>query len=441
MTLDYQLNMLGFLVQHNEGVKYIDDLSEDIFDLLEHKLCLQLLKKYKKLYNVLPGKVTAMQYLEEQMDDTRDVSAEVSKLLRETMEDIFYPIAECDKVKIHDTIILEVQEKQIDSAFMDHAAGKLSVTQVLTKINKLSGMVKSVGYDEHSKGGFLIADRDKHLDERIHGEPTFLYDLNHMTAAGGFYSPQLIVFMSGPKAFKTGTILKIGVEYARGGLKVYYADNENGATQIRNRAKMAVMECELSELFDPSIQDELSAVLKRFGYMMGGDIFIDEYQAYKSSMNDIKGRLDYLKTEFGWVPDLIILDDIDKFMPNNLQDRGRDSRIRIQLVYAECINLNKEIGCFSIVPSQVNRAAIGKAVFKTIDLAEDFAKVMNAHSVWAICMTPEEEAQGIRRIIPVAQREGVSYKGKNVCIVKVDEKRMIVEEVDAEEYLKNVTDE
>jgi hypothetical protein len=174
---------------------------------------------------------------------------------------------------------------------------------------------------------------------------------------------------------------------------------------------------------------------------MGGDIFIDEYPEYTKSMLDVETRLTYLKEEFNWVPNILILDTIDKFIPNSKLDQGRDTRIKIQLVYGEAINLNKKLNTFAIAPSQVNRQAIGKKVFDVKDLAEDFMKAANAHSVWAICATPEEEEQGIRRIIPVRQREGVGYKGRNICIVKVDESRMLVEEVDSETYLKNITDD
>jgi KaiC/GvpD/RAD55 family RecA-like ATPase len=442
MTIEFQQSLLSFLVQYPEGPQYIKDIDEEIFDLLEFKLALQTLRKYYKAYNTLPGRVVAQQYLEEQISQTADLTPDIAKDLREVFEDIYIPMAANDKTCVQDSLILEIQQKAIDTAFMDFAANKLSVNQVFTKINKLSGMVKSVGYDTFAGGGFLVADRDKFQEERIYGNPTFLHDLNQMTAAGGFYSPQLIVFLSSPKAFKTGIMLKFGIEYARDGKKVYYADNENGVTQIRNRAKMAVMECELHELFDGSLQEELDETLSRFHKYMGGDIFIDEYPAYTKSMNDVKGRLTYLKEEFGWVPDIIILDTIDKFIPNNPMDQKRDTRIRIALVYDEVITLNKEWGTFALVPSQVNRQAVGKKTFNITDLAEDFSKACNANSIWAICMTPEEEEQGIRRIIPVSQREGVSYKGgKHVCIVKVDEKRMLVEEINSEKYLESIKDE
>jgi hypothetical protein len=75
------------------------------------------------------------------------------------------------------------------------------------------------------------------------------------------------------------------------------------------------------------------------------------------------------------------------------------------------------------------------------DISEDFGKIMNSHCVMALCGSPEEFEQGIRRIIPVAQREGVGYKGKNYCMVQVDEEHMKVREIDKNKYLKDLIDE
>jgi hypothetical protein len=441
MTIEYQSAILQYLVQSSEGLQYIDDLPEELFDLLEHKVCLQVLKRYKKTYNILPGKLAAIQYMEEQIKETREISAEVATSLREVTEDIFFPLAEGDKLKLQDTIVLEVQQKQIDTAFMDHASGKLSVSQVLVKMNKLSGMVKTAKYDSHADGGFLVEDREKHFEDQPVGIPTFLHDLNDLTAAGGFYSPQLIIFMSAPKSFKTGLLIKLAVEYARSGYKCYYADFENGARSIRNRVKQCIMECSYQELHEDDIQDELNIVLERFGKMMGGDIYIDGYPANTKSVFDVKCRLDHLKTEYNWVPDIIFYDSIDHLIPSKAEDRSRDVRIKIQLVYHEVINLSRELNAFAFAPSQVNREAVNKKVFDLRDFSEDFGKAMNSHAVFGLCSSPEEQELGIRRIVPVVQREGKAFKGKNFCMIKLDEERMMVEEIDKESYLKNVTDE
>jgi hypothetical protein len=441
MISDYKLLVLQYLVQCPNGEIYLNDLGEDFFDLIEDKLSIQILKKYYKLYRSLPSKVTAKQFLEEQIQITPDLTEGMSQSLRDNFEDIYLSIPDGDIRKIEDTIIVEIQQKSLQDTFMDYAAKRLSVNQVFEKVDKLSSLVKSVGVTAHEDGGFLVEDRYKHKDERIQGLPTFLEDLNDMTAAGGFYSPQLIIFLSGPKHFKTGIILKIALEFARGGAKVYYADNENGATSIRNRLKMALMNCELHELYESSVQEELDEILYKFGHFMRGDIFIDTYPAYSKSMTDVEARLTYLKEKNSWMPDIIIYDTIDKFIPSNVLDQKRDTRIRIQLVYDEAINLNKKLGTFAIAPSQVNRKAIGKKVFDMGDLAEDFGKAMNAHGVFAICATDTEIEEGFRRIVPVCQREGVRFKQGVECLIHVDEKIMEVKEVCKDEYNSDATDD
>jgi len=441
MTIDYQLSLLSYLVQCPEGLQYIEELDDSLFDLAEDKLTLQILKKYYKTYQALPSKTVALQYTEEQIAQTPSLSKELAENLRNNIEDIYIPLVEGDRKNIQDSIIDEIQLKTMNKTFMDLASNKISPTQVFAKLNRLASLNKSSSNDVHADGGFLVQDRHKHFDEQVEGNPTFLHDLNRLTAAGGFYSPQLIVFLSGPKSFKTGILLKLGIEYARGGMRVYYADNENGARSLRNRAKQTIMECELQDLYDPALKEELDDTLYRFGHYMGGDLFIDSYLAYASTISDVRARLAYLKEKHKWVPDIIIYDTIDKFSPSNPADQKRDLRIQIQKVYDEAINLNKEYQTFSFAPSQVNRNAIGKKVFDMRDLAEDFAKAFNCHAAFAICSTDQEIEEGIRRIIPVVQREGVAYKGKNLCVIEIDEKKQIIKELDKDDYLQNLQDD
>jgi KaiC/GvpD/RAD55 family RecA-like ATPase len=246
-----------------------------------------------------------------------------------------------------------------------------------------------------------------------------------MTAARGFYSPQLIIFASGPKHFKTGVIIKLAVEYARDGYNVYYADGENGKKSIRRRAKQSIMECTADELRDAP---DLDTTLENFHRYMG------------ATVTDVENRLAQIKATKGWEPDIIVWDSIDHFLPSKPEDQKKETRIQIQRVYHEVIALNHKLTTFSIAPSQVNKAAVSKKVFDMKDLAEDFGKVMNAHGVFAICATEDELEQGLRRIIVIAQREGERYTGHNVCLVKIDEARGIVDEVDKDAYYEEVED-
>lgn len=441
MTVDFQLSLLSYFVQSPEGGRYISELDDSLFDLEEDKLTFQILQKYYKLYQAVPSRTVAEQFMQELIDQTPNISKDTVANLKANFQDVYIPLPEGDKQKIEDNIILEIQEKQTEKTFLDYAAGKSSINQVFTKMNKLASLVKSAGSADHEDGGFLVQDRYKHFDEQVEGNPTFLHGLNALTAAGGFYSPQLIIFMSSPKAFKTGLLIKLAVEYARDGYKCYYADFENGAKSIRNRAKQCIMECTYQELYSGDLQEELDSVLAMFGKMMGGDLYIDSYAANTKSVTDVKNRLSILKEKFGWEPDIIFYDSIDHMIPSKAEDQKRDVRIKLQLVYHETISLNRELNTFAFAPSQVNRDAVNKKTFDLRDFSEDFGKAMNSHAVFGLCSSPEEQEQGIRRIVPIVQREGKAFKGVNFCVIKIDEECGKVEEVDRDFYDKNIKDE
>jgi len=144
-----------------------------------------------------------------------------------------------------------------------------------------------------------------------------------------------------------------------------------------------------------------------------------------------------LKDEHGWIPDIICWDYPDLMVP--IDRTVREKRLKIQAVYHDIIRLNNEWGVFSMGLSQVNKDAVNKEVIDMTGFAEDFGKAANCHAAFALCATPVEQAAGIRRILPVVQREGVAYNRKNYCVVKLDEAKMKLDEITIEEGLKLVS--
>jgi len=406
-----------------------------LFDLAVHRIAFDALNGYYKRYGTLPTAATAEKVLQDELAESGAVPKELALELEEVFSSFKDELDPKDREYVRDTLINHIQNRKTDQFIMTYGEGKMSLDQLTAKLGQLSLIKKK---EAIKVDGLLIQDRQFHNDDQVQGHPTFLHDLNKLTSARGFYSPQLIIFMSGPKHFKTGVIIKLAVEYARDGYNVYYADGENGLRSIRNRAKQAIMECTLQELYEAR---DLDDTLENFHKYMGGDLFVDYWPARTATINDVKSRLAYIKEAKGWQPDLIIWDSIDHFLPSNPNDQKKDTRLQIQYVYHEVIALNEELKTFSIAPSQVNKAAIDKKTFDMKDLSEDFGKAMNAHAIFAICATPDEIEQEIRRIIPVVQREGERYNGHNQCVVHVNEKKMIVQEVDKEEYYKDVKDD
>jgi len=432
------------LIQTPEGNQFFPSLDSSIFDLATYKIAFDILSGYYKQYGRLPTQDTSYQLLDNELKETQDLPDGVEGELLALFTSFQVTLDPAEHEYIHDTLLNSIKEKKADQFIMAYGEHTLSLDQLSAKIGQLSTLKSS----EIERGieNLLIQDRHTHIDDQIDGAPTFLHDLNKLTSAMGFYSPQLIIFASGPKHFKSGIIIKLGVEYARDGYNVYYADGENSSRAIRNRAKMAIMECSLRDLYSAELSDEMDITMANFHKYMGGDIFIDYFPAGTTTVNDVKNRLAQINETRGWAPDIIIWDSIDHFLPSNLADQKRDTRIQIQKVYHEAIALNNDLNTFAIAPSQVKQTAVSKKVFDLKDLSEDFGKVMNAHAVFAICgdedeLEEDEDGYSLRRILPIVQREGAKYNGYNHCVVRVNEKRMVVEEVDKEEYYKDVTDD
>ena len=160
--------------------------------------------------------------------------------------------------------------------------------------------------------------------------------------------------------------------------------------------------------------------------VMGGDLQIGFFPAGKAKLDDVDLELEYYRDEFNWVPDVIVYDYLDLFQG---PDPRKDKRIQIQDNYHAAIALNVKWGMWAMTVSTVNRGAVDKAVINMKDFGEDFAKAYNCHAAFAICRTPEEMEFGTARIIPVVQREGVPYAGKNTCTIQIQAELQNIYEV------------
>jgi hypothetical protein len=109
----------------------------------------------------------------------------------------------------------------------------------------------------------------------------------------------------------------------------------------------------------------------------------------------------------------------------------------VQAAYFDAKNmgLRRDVLVFSL--SQVNRAAVSKAVLDLTDFAEDFQKAANCDAAFAICQTKAERKLGIARIVPVVQRQGIAYTGtpQDTCNIRICYDIQRVYELSYEEVL------
>ncbi len=418
MTLDFQKDLLRWILSSRESKNLLKDLDTDIFDLSEDKLVMDLIKKYTKEFGILPKKVTLIEFFDRQ---AKTINPEIYKQVLQALNSAYLPI-EGDTQLPRNTVISLVQERRTRD-MMKKYAGQLKEVGIFEKIRKeTSQIARLTEHDQINNGLYLLKDVKKGGFEFKEAIPTKFLLMNAIQKYGGFKHPEIIVLMSSPKGLKTTMMVNLGVGFVLDGYKVLYVDTENGTERIRSMAYQNMMGLKFDELISGEHDDAVQAMVNKYK-ALGGELRIHELLMGQGSTDDVETELDRLWEEDGFKPDLIICDYFDNMIPS--KKVLADNRFQIQGVYKDWKRVNQTRNVFTITPSQVNRAAVEKPTFSPKDVGEDFAKIGNADSVWALCMTPEEKIDGLARLIPVANRDGKDYG----CIyLDVDPSRCLIEQ-------------
>lgn len=436
MKADFQEEILRYILQTKEGKKYIDHLDKELWDRHEYQVVYQLLQGYIEKYKGSPSKVTLTEYFDKELRKAVTAKNAVTKESVQQIERTIYKLYDTpfdtNTGLIHEEII-EYAQRKLTRQMLTENADKVAngdekffreLHKRMQDIVNLADIIDTEP-DKH-RGGFALRDFDNvnfnAQSQKAH--PTIFSQLNDFTAEGGFYSPQLAIIMKGPKAFGTGLLLNLAKGWVMDGLNVYFADTENGVEPIKKRFYQAIGECTRKELKVPEIKQMLGRMVK--GYKaMGGDFQNGFFPAGQATLADVDAELEFLKAEYGWTPHVIIYDYLDLFKG---KDPKKDKRIQIQDNYHEAIAMNDKWNTFAFSISTVSRKAISAPVIRVEDFGEDIQKAYNCHAAFALCATEEEAALNIARILPVVQREGVGFKGTNVCPVILDQAHMKITE-------------
>ena len=441
MTLEFQSNLLKYFVQMKESKEYIGELDSNLFDLEEHKFAFSLIQTYIEEHKYTPSEVNLIEFFSRKAKELQ-MPKNTMGLVIDVCKECYLPLVSDTEI-YHSTVIDFIQKKRSKLFIEKNLDGIMSGTDLnfssWAKEFQTISTLGDKGFQEASGGAFLFRDFDDVVIQSNDATPIFLKLVNRMTADRGFYSPQLVSLMSGPKGFKTGTVINIAKHLIMDGKKVFYADFENSYKAINNRVYQSMLECEKHELTNIENQKVLKKMIRNF-QKRGGDLRTEYFPAHLTTLDQVDNKLQQLKEEFGWVPDVIIYDYLDLA---GCADRSiKEKRLQIQYNYHHAIRLNHKWNTWAITLSQIGKAAQAKMekdrYIDMKDFAEDFGKAMNVHAAFAMCRSLEDIEKGIGYIIPVAQREGVRFMPGIQCPVYIDESRQIM--VEDYDYLEHLED-
>lgn len=430
----FELDSMRYLTQFVDARKYLDTIDKDFFTNPVLTDLYSLVQAFHKKYRKQPKKGDLLKYLNKAVKASAKAGEPLTEdQIKRLQKGVFSVFSDIENHTDHvrDTLTETYQKKKLKELFLDHASNlstydKEDLDSVFHSIHRIKS-VDSEG--DEIEGEFLLTNHRTGASKKATPRPTYLKGVNAATSAGGFHTPQLIVFMSAPKSFKTGIMINIAMQYVLMGYKVYYADAENG--DIRDRAAMNMLNCTEWELQNNIYEQEHNALIKWWSNM-GGELAVDFYPPRSKTLADVENRLAWLEEEEGFKPDIIFYDYLDLFLP--IDSSIKDHRFKLQGVYFDAIKLHKKLGIFGFTPSQVNRAGVDAAILDETNLSEDFGKAANAHGAFAINLTEVERAAQIARISSVFQRKGAGRASNHACFVAIDHARMQVKEITREEW-------
>lgn len=436
MTLEFQLSLLKYLFQYPESKVYSRYLDETVFDNSNHKVLFKVWLDYVKKYKCVPAKPNFLEYFEREWESTPNANAtpELKKALLNDIASI-YGILEGDTVFIKD-IILDFAQKKLTRKLYKNTADKIATgndklfKSIYKEMGRIIGLRTLDEEKEKNRGRDYVEDDSPREGQAIKPMSTPFFRLNRMTAAGGFYSPQLIILMKAAKAFGTGLMLRMAAWDLKRGEHVFFADVENGVADIEVRMDMTLLNCEEHEVKNHRYElKKIKEEIKK----RGGKFKVVHFPGGTSTMQDMDDELELL-AEKGFKPTVCYNDAIDKFVP--VDKSIKENRFKIRDVYIHQQRLNDKWGMrtFSISPISTEG---DKAYYTERDFGEDKYKAYNCHASFALCCTIEELQNGTMRIIPIVQRKGLPFmhNALTTCALKVNRATALIEELDSEAYL------
>lgn len=141
-----------------------------------------------------------------------------------------------------------------------------------------------------------------------------------------------------------------------------------------------------------------------------------ELFVYPNSTINVKGiaaKLDQYEIEYGWVPDVVIIDYAD-ILDAPAGTQRLDERQQINKTWKQLRSLSQERHILVITATQANRESYTKTTLDRRNISEDKRKLAHVNGVIGINSTSDEKDKGIIRFNIIAERDREYSAGRVV---------------------------
>lgn len=434
-TIDFQLEVLRFIIQSKESPLIVPKIRPGYFTLIEHALIMEALLKFFRKYSKIPSKALLIETCQS-LFDSRDY---IDLVIKDDIPKIhniikqLYSLPLKDEDVIQDNIykfIAYIEIKSLNES-MDFSNFNLYEDYQ----NKVTSIIRNSKPQKDDDPLLMVEGTTKRqLLRKVDPDtiPTPYWQLNNLSNGNGYSKGSIFVILDKPKAKKTFALINIARGYLSMKKNVLYIDTENGKNQIMERMVQSTLNRTRKEILQGT-QDKLEQRHMRKYRRLGVEFIVERVAALVDTTNSIKNVIQKIEANRGIKIQILMLDYAAKLASLS---GDKEDTVRINKVYIELDNLAKELGLEAIWTAQHVTREGGKhktTRYEDTDIASAISIIRNAQCIIGLNSTEEEEENGVQRMEVVVQRDG---KSSGRCLFNVDLDRQRWKEFSKEARLK-----
>jgi hypothetical protein len=425
-TVEWQYDLIRFILQDRDGYRAIRKISSDYFTLIEHNVIAHTIIDFYNKNHKIPGETILRERVIKMMG-----SREFVKLITKDEQDIILKLIP----KLYTAVVRDGDEiydmcKKF-SAF-------IRLKNLLEEIDprdweqyekyqhKFQNVIEDEDNQVEREASFLFANVVQRQVKRRETKtiiPTPFSQINKLTNANGYEIGSILVVLDKQKKGKTAALVNIAKGYLRQGKKVLYLDYENGQDSIFSRFEQSLTNSTKLDILTGEADNLVKRKFRKYK-RIGGEVIVERVPSGADANYIQYNIIDKYYREYGIKFDILISDYAGKM---GSLSKKRDDTERISDAYNDLANLVMKNGiehCWTA--NHVTRDAATQRM-KTRYRGEDIAKCIDisrhVHAIYGLNRSPEEEEAGFIRMELVEQRDGVS-QGRAVFTINHDTQNM-----------------
>jgi archaellum biogenesis ATPase FlaH len=375
---------------------YSDMIPPSIFGNAIQTNLFILIQKFATKYKRIPDFDTLILLLEKLPESEKQNRAAYVEFI----DSVMASESSVDLELFEDELRKAIQDYEIEQFILQTAnkVGKVTVEDVLSNIQGLMTKIKpkSVGVDVTNVEQVVKTIRHDASD-RI---STGLVDLDR-ALFGGYGTDEIFIALAPPGKGKSYYLINAMYYAMLAGHNALYITCELSERAVLRRLYSRVSFTSKKDMLNLEL---VAVYAKKFFTLSKAQGRVIYFPGNSLSVSGIESLLEQQNLYFGFKPNILLVDYLDRLAP---RPGDREPRHQLRNITDDLRSIALKRNIPIVTATQANRASLAKVKITEANVSESFGKVEVADVVAAICQTDQEKIMNRMRLVLVKNREYV----------------------------------